>query len=123
MAEQRGSLTDPLSWGKFVQEVGIPGATIFALLAMLGYLALSGVPAILKFAQAIQDSTQAAAVRQAQILKIEQDQANTEEQVIRNQAEIINNETKMIDQHGDIVELLRNEQSKRPEPRKVEKLR
>lgn len=106
MAE-RGTWTDPVSWGRFVQEVGINGATILALLGMLSFLAFRAVPAIVDLSIAIERSTDAAAVRQTQIIELEKALEHNDQVLVENQGKIIDHEGTMIEQHGEMQELLK----------------
>ena len=92
VAESRGAVTDPRSWGVFIKEVGVPGSTIFALLAILAYLAFKGVPAIVALSQAIQQNTDTVAATGAAAQK--------------SQSENYGNMQTMISQHGQIIDLL-----------------
>ena len=85
-------LTDPKSWGQAIAEVGIPGTTILALLAILAYLAFKGVPAVVDLTVAIGASTAAAEKRQASLEK-------TQDAILTNQGLIIQDEVSMGTQH------------------------
>ncbi len=89
-------MTDPKSWGQAISEIGIPGTTIIALLAILAYLAFKGVPAVVDLTLAINNSTAAAEKRQT---SLEAGQAN----IVTNQGTIIGNETLMIAQHTELL--------------------
>ena len=85
-------MTDPKSWGQAIAEIGTTTTTILALLAILGYLAFKGVPAVVDLTVAINDSTNAAEKRQTTLEK-------GNDTIITNQGLIIDNETAMIGQH------------------------
>ena len=104
MAE-RGYVTDPKSWAQAIKDVGPNYAVIFALLAVLGYLAFQGVPAIIGLTMAINHNTDT-------VVNIAGSQTATQARLVDNQSKDIQNQAAMIEQHGDMIGLLRELQAK-----------
>ena len=79
-----------------IRDVGPSYAVIFALLALLSYLAFAGVPAIMVLAKSIQANTDITA---ASSLKAEQ-----------NQATIISQHGQMIEQNTELIKTVQDQQ-------------
>ena len=105
MAEQRGYVTDPKSWGAAIKEVGPNYAVIFALLALLGYLAFQGVPAVMALTGAIQrntDVTSTSALRQE----------GNQTQIINQHGAMIQQNSQVLQQNGQTLDLLQKIQAR-----------
>jgi len=100
-----GFLTPNKGWGEFIAEIGIPGTTILALLAVLAWIAIRGVPAVVNLATAIQQSTITTQQQQERLANLVTVQTTILQKVIENQVTIINAETRMIDQHQELIDL------------------
>jgi predicted HAD superfamily Cof-like phosphohydrolase len=90
---------DPRSWGDFVVEVGPSYAVIFALLAILGFLAFKGVPALINLTQAIQANTD-------QNVATEKATHEVLAQNAQNSTAIISNQQQIIAQHDQMIKVL-----------------
>ncbi len=93
-------MTDPRSWGAAIREAGPSYAVIFALIALLGYLAVQGVPAVMALTVAIQHNTDTVA-------DTARDLANAQTATDSRQQKELDNEATMIEQHGELISLLK----------------
>lgn len=96
MSDDRGSMTDPRSWGTAIRDVGPSYAVIFALLAVLAYLAFKVTPVVISLTTAIQqttDVTASSALRQE-----------------HNQTTIIEQHGQMIQQNTEILSVISQQQ-------------
>jgi hypothetical protein len=98
-----GGLMDPKSWGEAIQQVGPSYAVIFALLAILGYLAFKGVPEIMELTTAIQKNTDIVADSTVR-------QERNQEALIANQTKGMEVMPEMMAQHQHILSLLADRQ-------------
>jgi hypothetical protein len=102
VANDRGSLMDPKSWGEAVRDVGPSYGVIFALIALLGYLSVRGVPAIMMLTSAIQNNTDSVA-------QIAHGEEQNQTAIVANQSKIIDNESEIIQQHMEMNELIKQQ--------------
>jgi CHASE3 domain sensor protein len=101
---ERGYVTDPKTWAVAIRDVGPQYAVIFALLAVLGFLAFKGVPAVMDLASAIQRNTDS-------VLSVQKAEEWNQNIIVKNQGQVIDNETEIIKQHEEMRELLERQQS------------
>lgn len=94
-----GNWKNPTSWAMAIQGVGPSYAIIFALLAMLGFLAFKGVPAVMALTMAIQQNTD-------EVAGLARGQEYNQALIIANQTKVIDNETEIIKQHESMQLLL-----------------
>ncbi len=99
-----GTVVDPKSWGEAINRIGPTYAVIFAMLALGGYLAVKGVPAIVDLTVAINHNSDV-------VTGYASLQEKNQNLIIQNQGKIIDNATTMIGQHTDLIDL-----AKRPVP-------
>lgn len=101
---ERGYVTDPKTWANAIITVGPQYAVIFALIAILAFLAFKGVPAIIALTEAIDRNSD-------QITGVAKAEEYNQSVIVQNQTKIINNESDMIDQHGKILSLMANRET------------
>ncbi len=97
-------MIDPKSWGDAINRVGQTYAVIFALIALGGYLAVKGVPAIVDLTVAINHNSDV-------VTNYASQQDKNQSLIIENQGKIIEQDAHMIEQHTDLIEI-----AKRPVP-------
>jgi hypothetical protein len=90
---------NPKTWGEAINEVGPTYAVIFALLAILGYLAFKGVPEIMELTKAIQSNTDVVASSAVR-------QEKNQEALIANQNKGMDFVPEMMAQHQHILSML-----------------
>lgn len=89
-------ITPSKSWAEFINEIGLTGTIALALLAILGYVAFKGVPAIVELTVAIQRNTDT-------VTQINKAQEYNQSVIVSNQTKIIDAEQEMIAQHSQLV--------------------
>lgn len=93
--EDTGGLTNPQSWAQAILTIGPSYAVIFALLAILGWLAFKGVPAVMDLTLAINQNTSVVthAIEQGTVA----------------QQKINENEAETLRQHGEMIGILKQQ--------------
>jgi hypothetical protein len=94
---------DPKSWAEAIRDVGPSYAVIFALLAILGYLAFKGVPEIMELTSAIQHNTDIVAASTVR-------QEKNQDALVANQTKGMELVPEMMAQHQHILSLLADRQ-------------